>query len=299
MKMIVVLALAAMAAAEPEADPALFYSTYGYGVHGVSPYTYGAYRPYAYGAYPYTHYAYGKRSADAEAKPEAEADPALLYNTYGYGLPYTTGVHAYSAYPYAYGHRAYSAYPYTYGTYAYGKRSAEAEPEAEAEADPALLYSTYGYGVPAYRTYSAYPYTYGARTYTYGAYPYTHYAYGKRSAEAEPKADAEADPALLYSTGLVNPVTYTHAVPAVHTYAAVPAVQQLATPVVNTVYNAQVQVAQPVVQQQVYSHVAQPLVYANPLVKVADHAVAATAAGYTHSANVGICTNNLGIQVPC
>ena len=107
--------------------------------------------------------------------------------------------------------------------------------------------------------------------------------YGKRSAEAEPKA--EADPALLYSTGLVNPVTYTHAVPAVaaHTYAAVPAVQQVATPVVNTVY----------------SHVAQPLVYANPLVKVADHAVAATAAGYTHSANVGICTNNLGVQVPC
>ena len=117
--------------------------------------------------------------------------------------------------------------------------------------------------------------------------------YGKRSAEAEPKA--EADPALLYSTGLVNPVTYTHAVPAVaaHTYAAVPAVQQVAAPVVNTVYNA-VKVAQPV-----YSHVAQPLVYANPLVKVADHAVAATAAGYTHSANVGICTNNLGVQVPC
>merc|ERR1719273_1193396 len=148
----------------------------------------------------------------AEAEPEAEADPALLYNTCGYGLPYTTGVHAYSAYPYAYGHRAYSAYPYTYGTYAYGKRSAEAEPEAEAEADPALLYSTYGYGVPAYRTYSA--------------SPYPHSAYGKRSAEAEPKA--EADPALLYSTGLVNPVTYTHA-----------AVQQVATPVVNTVYNAQ------------------------------------------------------------
>merc|ERR1719273_265924 len=169
----------------------------------------------------------------AEAEPEAEADPALLYNTYGYGLPYTTGVHAYSAYPYAYGHRAYSAYPYTYGTYAYGKRSAEAEPKAEA------------------------------------------------------------DPALLYSTGLVNPVTYTHAVPAVaaHTYAAVPAVQQVAAPVVNTVYS---HVAQPV-----YSHVAQPLVYANPLVKVADHAVAATAAGFTHSSNVGICTNNLGIQVPC
>merc|ERR1719468_422266 len=39
-------------------------------------------------------YAYGKRSADAEA----EADPALLYGAYGYG-----------AYPYA---RAYGAYGY-------------------------------------------------------------------------------------------------------------------------------------------------------------------------------------------
>merc|ERR1712223_1640183 len=69
----------------------------------------------------------------------------------------------------------------------YGKRSAD----AEAEADPALLYGAYGY------------------PYAYGAYPYTAafgYAgevaapvrsgylnlYGKRS------ADAEADPALLY-----------------------------------------------------------------------------------------------------
>merc|ERR1712012_532448 len=127
-------------------------------------------------------------AAVAFAEPEADpkADPWLTYGYAGYGLPYA-GVYG--------GYRTYGAYPYSYAYY--GKRSAEAEPEAEA--DPALLYSTYGYGVPAYSTYSAYPYTYGARTYTYGAYPYTHYAYGKRSAEAEPKADAEADPALLYS----------------------------------------------------------------------------------------------------
>merc|ERR1712014_421297 len=59
----------------------------------------------------------------------------------------------------------------------YGKRSAD----AEAEADPYLLYGgyyghAYGYGYP----------------YAYGHYDY----YGKRSADAEPKADA--DPYLLY-----------------------------------------------------------------------------------------------------
>merc|ERR1711878_37663 len=222
MKFLVVLALIAMALAEPEADPALVYTT------NTLPLTTSA------------------------------LHPPLVYNTQALQkhLVYTTtGVH----HPLVYNSAVQTPLVFP----SYGKREAEAEPEAEAEADPALIYTTYGYGVPAYRTYSAYPYTYGARTFTYGAYPYTHYAYGKRSAEAEPKADAEADPALLYSTGLVNPVTYTHAVPAVHTYAAVPAVQQVATPVVNTVYNA-VKVAQPVVQQQVYSHLAQPLVYANP-----------------------------------
>merc|ERR1712010_184440 len=122
----------------------------------------------------------------AFAEPEAEADPALLYGTYGYGVP------AYGAYG-AYG--AYNAYrPYSYGGYYYGKRSAEAEPEAEA--DPALLYNAYGYGLPYAGAYGAYgAYGYGHRT--YGAYPYASAYYGKRSADAEPKA--EADPALLYN----------------------------------------------------------------------------------------------------
>merc|ERR1712184_86295 len=106
-------------------------------------------------------------AAVAFAEPEADAktDPAVLYGAYGYGLPYA------SVYG---GYRTYGAYPYTYGGAYYGKRSADAEPEAaaDAEADPALLYGAYG----------AYPYGY----------------YGKRSADAEPEADAEADPALLY-----------------------------------------------------------------------------------------------------
>merc|ERR1712187_882048 len=112
--------------------------------------------------------------ADPEAKADAEADPALLYSTYGYGL--YSGLH----HPYAYG-----AYYRPYGGYHYlGKRSAEAEPKAEA--DPALLYS-----------------------------PYAGYHYlGKRSAEAEPEAnaDAEADPYLLYGygyAGLHHPYAYS------------------------------------------------------------------------------------------
>merc|ERR1712184_223328 len=148
MKFFAVLALAAVAFAEPEADanadPAVLYGAYGYGLPYAS--VYGGYR--TYGAYPgYSFGYYGKRSADAEPEADAEADPALLYGAYGYG-------HTYGAYPYAYGYgQTYGAYPYAY----YGKRS------ADAEADPALLYGAYGYGLPysgVYRSYGAYPYGY-------------------------------------------------------------------------------------------------------------------------------------------
>merc|ERR1712154_739597 len=258
MKLIAVLALAAVAFAEPEADPKadpwLTYGYAGYPYAGV----YGGYR--TYGAYPYSYAYYGKRSAEAE--PEAEADPALLYGAYGYGLPYS-GVYG--------GYRTYGAYPYSYGYY--GKRSAEAEPEAEA--DPALLYSTSSVVAPLTTAYThavAAPLTYThavaapAVTYT-AAVPtvattavktvvpqvastvYSHaypYVYGKRS------ADAEADPALLYTAG-VAPLTYTHAIAApVATVAKAPA-----------------------------------------------HGVAATYAGLVHSSHVGVCLNNVGVQVPC
>ena len=166
------------AAVSGEADADAFYGVYGYG---------------AVGAYPYATYAYAAPSAYAQVSPsaslttvglaqaslpaiaggyagagryvansagvvhvakreaEAEADPALLYRTYGY-----------AGYPYAGVYGAYAGYPYTYGYY--GKRSAEAEPEADA----ALLYGAY----------AGYPYAYGA--YSYGAYPYGYgYAWGK------------------------------------------------------------------------------------------------------------------------
>merc|ERR1712176_1290185 len=123
--------------------------------------------------------------ACASVAVSAEADagylgyaPALL-NAYpnwpGVSTPYSQST-------------CYGCRPY------YGKRSAD----AEAEADPALLYGAYGYaGVPY--AYGAYPYAYGL-TAAYGlagevaaptASGYLN-LYGKRS------ADAEADPALLY-----------------------------------------------------------------------------------------------------
>merc|ERR1711934_24610 len=236
MKLFAVLALASVAFAEPEAeaDPALLYGTYGYGVPAYGAYgaygAYSAYRPYSYGA----GYYYGKRSAEAE--PEAEANADAYYGYYGYARPY-----AYGAYGAGYGYR-YGAYPYA-STY-YGKRSADAEPKAEA--DPALLYNAYGYGLPYAGAYGAYG---GYRT--YGAYPYAYggYSYGKRSAEAEP--EAEADPALLYSTAsIASPLTtaytagvaplttaYTHAVaaPLAYTHAISPVATTVAKTVVPTV----------------------------------------------------------------
>merc|ERR1711878_209854 len=105
-----------------------------------------------------------------------------------------------------YGYYGY-ARPYAYGYRSYGypaygyygKRSADAEPEADADA----LYGVYGYS--AYR-----PYAYSA----YRPYAYTtRWGYGKRSADAE----AEADPALVY----------TSAVPAVHSVVSSPLVSAL------------------------------------------------------------------------
>merc|ERR1711885_107976 len=213
-KFAVVVCLAAAVKAEAEADPALLYGAYGYGGYAGVPYAYGA-LPYA-GAYAAGYgvtngansasiaglapaavpgvvggYAgagrYVANSAGVVhvAKRSAEAEPALLYGAYGY--PYAGvygGYSTYGAYPATYGYAAYGAYPY-----AYGKRSADAEPEADAEADPALLYGAYGY--PYAGVYGGYG-AYGAYGAAYGAYPYSYY--GKRS------ADAEADPALLYGS---------------------------------------------------------------------------------------------------
>merc|ERR1712176_589738 len=110
-------------------------------------------------------------AAFAEPEAKADADAALLYGAYGYA-----GYAGYAGYPYALGYSGYAGYPYAYG--AYGAHG----------------YAGYaGYPYAGLSAYAGYPYAaaYGAYPYAYGAYG--HYL-GKRSADAEPEADA----ALLY-----------------------------------------------------------------------------------------------------
>merc|ERR1712038_1391997 len=327
MKMFVVLALAAMAMAEPEADPQVLLNQHVTSINNVpvvqtplvntvvsNPTVYStvahSVAPSVYHSNGYTPHVYlGKR--EAEAEPEADA-------FYGY-----------YARPYAYGYRSYGygyGYPYRY----YGKRSADAEPEADADA----LYGVYGYGYRAYN-----PYAYGA----YRPYAYTtRWGLGKRSADAE----AEADPALVYNavtpvhsvvssplvsaltpaatvktvhapvvSTLSHPVTYTvpavSAVPAVKTVASVPAVtyagvHAVHTPVVNTVgstvyYGKREAEADPaLLYTGVHTAtVAKAVVPAVTVAKTADHGVVGTYAGLVHSSHAGICLNNVGVQVPC
>merc|ERR1711979_86578 len=172
MKAFVIVAL--VAAVAGEADPytigqvlagqtnggVLTSTTYHGGVKVAGfPYTKVAAVPhtFTYG-YPYAYY--GKREAEAEPEPWTVgqiAAGAHVAEAIKDGRPHNAGVitnaaiapvaathvvSAYAGYPYA-----YSGYPYAY----YGKREAEAEPEA----DPALVYA----GV-------------GAMPYTYGVLPY-------------------------------------------------------------------------------------------------------------------------------
>ena len=88
--------------------------------------------------------------ATAEAAADPEADPWLYYSGLwgGYGH-YAYRPFAYSYAPYTYSH-VYSHYglPYAY----YGKRSADAEPTADAKAEP-WYYGGYGYAWPHYGGY--------------------------------------------------------------------------------------------------------------------------------------------------
>ena len=85
------------------------------------------------------------------------------------------------------------------------------------------------------------------------------------SSIAKREADPEADPQI--TTGLQYPVVYNTAL-----------------------------------HNKVYTNLGHtPVVQAvhTPLVKTLDHAVVLTSAGPVHSSHVGVCTNHVGIRVPC
>merc|ERR1712213_292617 len=119
--------------------------------------------------------------AAVAGEADASADAGVLYGHYGYGH------HLGYGYGHGLAHHGYYGYPYAHHGYHYGKRSADAEPEADA----GVLYGHYGYGLHGYHGYHGLAH-HGYAHHGYYGYPYAHhgYHYGKRSADAEPEADA-------------------------------------------------------------------------------------------------------------
>merc|ERR1711992_470822 len=259
MKFLVVLALIAMALAEPEADPALVYTTNTlpltasalhtplvYNTQALQkPLVYtaaGVHHPLVYNSAlhtplvntPLVYHSYGKR--EAEAEPEAEADPALIYtntlpavhstvqSTVHSPLVYTSGLHA----------------PVVY------KSTVQTPVVYKSAVQTPVVYNSAVHTPVVYNTPLATPLLSKVFPSLKTAPVVSHIA----------KREAEADPALLYTAGLHHPLVYNSAV-----------------------------------------H--QPIVYNNLLLKTPDNAVVPTAGGYIHSSHVGVCTNNVGVRVTC
>merc|ERR1711981_946286 len=222
MKMFVVLALAAAAVAEPEAAADAQYVTY-----GASHLT--TYNHFAYPLTPYnrafTHFpTHSTLSASpllrhfiAKREAEAEADPALLYNTYA---PYTS-TYAATAYPYS-----HVATPFV---------RTVASPVVRTVASPVVASHTVtSYNNPEHYT--------AVSNGVYGP----SYVAKNGPVQHVVKREAEADPALIYNSNVVSPLASTYPVASpLATY------NNVATPLAT--YN---NVATPLTT---YNHVATPL----------------------------------------
>merc|ERR1712088_503511 len=215
MKFLLVLAVAAYARAEAEAKPGFVYTTghlplaYGYhpyALHHPLVYTApvgcqnneGVAVPCAHGVLPYglvpaiaggapaeeeAVESVEKREAEPTAEADAEADPEADPWLYYHGLGYAAHPYGYGYYGHGLGYAGLGYYGHHLGYY--GKRSAEAEPTAEAaaeaspEADPWLYYHGLGY--------AARPYGYGYYGHhlgyaAYGGYlPYAYHGTGCRN----------------------------------------------------------------------------------------------------------------------
>merc|ERR1712112_719033 len=125
MKSAIVVCLAALAAAEPEADA--YYGSYGYNNLGLG----------------YSNLGYGYSGAYGYAAPATSAAITVR----GYGTPATVGVNA------PYGYAASGGYVAdSFGAVHIAKREADAEPEADADAFYGV--NTYGYNNIGLSSYS-------------------------------------------------------------------------------------------------------------------------------------------------
>merc|ERR1711973_884102 len=237
MKMFVVLALAAVAFAEPEADPQVVVSGSPVSTVYNTPVTYSA--------------------VNAVSSPLLRA--FTPYSTFN-GL-YNTGLY----------NGLYSG--------VYGSRLVHTIAKRDADADPAVVYTS---GLPVT--------TYGAVSHLAPVTSYS--AVGHVAPVAGYSAVGHVAPVTSYSA--VSPVATSSAVnpvvTPVSTYAAVPATHSVTsynnpshyTAVSNGAFGPKY-----IAKNHGVEHV----------VKRAydPHAVAATPFGFTHSANVGVCTNNMGV----
>merc|ERR1711981_71080 len=199
MKFLLVLAVAAYARAEAEANPGFVYTTghlplaygYPYAVHHPLVYTApvgcqnneGAAVPCAHGVFPYglvpavapnapeeeavesVEKREAEPTAEADAEADPEADPWLYYHGLGYAAhPYGYGYYGHGlGYAglgyYGYGHHLGYAGYYGHHLGYYGKREAEAEPTAEADADASPEADPWLYY--SHAGYGLHPYGYG------------------------------------------------------------------------------------------------------------------------------------------
>merc|ERR1739848_803488 len=268
----VVLALVAAAAAEPEADSQFYsYATpTAYSTTYNRAFPYSAYFPYSnfYShAFPYSYATHHMTKRDAEAEPQTFT-------------PYYQ-----SAWPYTYPQTAYTNTHHllpAVRTVAAPVVRTVATPMVRTVASPLLktlmpaAHRTYA-SVPALPTHHITNYNNAEQftAHSNGVFgpkyiakngPVEHIV--KREAEAEPEAEAEADAQYPYFP-IHN--TYSHVAP-VATYNNV-------APITSTYSNI-------VPITSTYKHVAPITSYG--------HQVA-----LTHPSNVGVCLNNMGIQVPC
>merc|ERR1712227_196143 len=168
---------------------------------------YGGYRTYGY---PYRYY--GKRSADAE--PEAEADPALLYTTTSYvaGSPLlsslvntqlpVTSVNNVPVVQAAVKTVAHTPVVYNAAVHTPVVKAVAHTPVVKTVAHTPVVYNTAVHTPLVYNTLPLTHSVYNTVPVVNSVVPAATTTVTKREAEAE------ADPALVYTTGLTTP--YVH-----------------------------------------------------------------------------------------
>merc|ERR1712158_237921 len=243
----------------------------------------------------------------AMAEPETKAD-SLLYGYPGYGY---TGYTGYTGYGYpGYGYSTTYGHGYPYHGY-YGKREAE----AEAEADPQLLINNVGLGLHP-STYGVYNYPVVQKTLEKKVVPATYNTLPVHTPVVYNTAVKTPVVSTVYNTALKTPLVNTVYNTGLHTPTllnAFPTLKTFTSPVVSTISKREAEADPTLVYNtlplttglyhpSIYNSVI-PKVYTSavqtPLLKTVDNAVVPTLGGYIHSSHVGVCTNNLGVRVPC